>query len=476
MLRALIVTAIPVERQAVCAHLDNLREEEHPQGTLYDRGEFASGGQTWDVLIALTQAGNERAGIETERALQHFQPQVAIFVGIAGGLKDVQLGDVVVASSVYAYEYGKQEENGFKTRPDSKRPTYRIYQRAVREAINKTWLDRIVRKTQGPLPTVYVKPIAAGNKVLASVRAALYEFLRAAYNDACAVDMEDSGFLEAGYANPKVETLVVRGISDLLNDKAVVDRAGYQEVAAEYASAFAFEVLANWAEGAPEPVLSETHNAPGGSGDDSVKSRTPVSESDGWLDLLAGKEQATERMGECLVSMVNAINSLSSQAARRNEEWNPDLGDWSAKLAAVNAFTRDLTVFEAEVYRIYLAYQEATRLFEARMASILTIVRPNQLLLRREWFGCVMLLRSQENYLQKISDRQRKDFQYSLVAGGNLASISRTFATAIQRADAAMSRFCAAMSSNLAMLQRVADQISERIDPSPPQVNLARLK
>jgi RNA polymerase sigma factor (sigma-70 family) len=56
--------------------------------------------------------------------------------------------------------------------------------------------------------------------------------------------MEGRGFLQAAHANPNISALIVRGISDLLTDKSRTDRAGYQERAAEHASAFAFEILA----------------------------------------------------------------------------------------------------------------------------------------------------------------------------------------------------------------------------------------
>lgn len=51
----------------------------------------------------------------------------------------------------------------------------------------------------------------------------LARFLRDNYGDAVAVDMEGFGVLEAAHQR-KVAALVVRGISDLLSDKAERDR------------------------------------------------------------------------------------------------------------------------------------------------------------------------------------------------------------------------------------------------------------
>ncbi len=229
--RVVILTALPVEFRAVRQHLTDLREVVHLQGTVYEMGRFSVTNGWLEVAICETGTGNVEAARETERAIQHFRPDMVFFVGVAGGMKDVALHDVVVATKVYQYSSGKAK-TVFLPRPDVYRPAYRLVQRAKAEAKKETWLQRIrsTRPTSAETPHVLMGPVAAGESVLASTRAATYKFIKKEYSDALAVEMEGHGFLGAAYANQGVDALLIRGISDLVKGKKAADDVIHQRL------------------------------------------------------------------------------------------------------------------------------------------------------------------------------------------------------------------------------------------------------
>lgn len=257
---AVILTAIPIEYIAVRAHLTELREEMHPQRTIYERGKFVAQGKEWEVGVVEVRAGNAGAALEAERAIAYFNPSVILFVGVAGGIKDVTVGDVVAATKVYGYESGKAKQV-FEPRPDVGLSTYDLIQRAKAEARKGNWLQRIQSAVPDPSPRVFVAPIAAGERVIASKQSAVFKFLQSNYGDALAVEMEGRGILQAAHANQQVSALIIRGISDLIEKKGEADASGSQEIAARHASAFAFELLAKFGgEPITTPVFETSDN------------------------------------------------------------------------------------------------------------------------------------------------------------------------------------------------------------------------
>jgi nucleoside phosphorylase len=236
--KALIVTALPVERAATIHHLKSVQSVRHEAGNQYTTGQFLS----WQVCVAQVAPGNSSAALETERAVQYFNPDIALFVGIAGGVKDVNIGDVVAGSKMYGYESGADREH-FQPRPEVFLASYPLIQEASLIAQDDEWLNRISRYLPEQKPRIFVGPIAAGAKVIKSSEGAVAKLLKENYGDTLAVEMEGEGFMRAAHAN-KVDSIVVRGISDLLDGKAEADKSGSQEMASDHAAAFAFQLLA----------------------------------------------------------------------------------------------------------------------------------------------------------------------------------------------------------------------------------------
>ena len=96
---AIILTALEVETRAVLRQLSD-RTNETVSGTGFFKGQF----EGWDVAVAEVGSGNVSAAAVAVRALEHYKPNAALFVGVAGGVKDVKIGDVVVGTKVYGYE------------------------------------------------------------------------------------------------------------------------------------------------------------------------------------------------------------------------------------------------------------------------------------------------------------------------------------------------------------------------------------
>src|SRR5262249_3266744 len=143
MRKVVILTALSVERKAVRAHLQNLDEVEHPRsGTVYDRGIFTATKGSWEVVIAQMGQGNVAAAQTAQEAIDYLSPDLLFFVGAAGGLKDVEPGDVVAANKVYQYASGKAAAQ-FYPRAEVGIPSNRLVHRARAVVVNEEWQQRI---------------------------------------------------------------------------------------------------------------------------------------------------------------------------------------------------------------------------------------------------------------------------------------------------------------------------------------------
>jgi nucleoside phosphorylase len=234
---AIMLTSHPQVYQELRRQLSDLREEVQQAGTIYERGRWHGPMGTVEVGLAEIEASMVHATLEAERAISYFQPAWAMLVGLAGGMKDVQIGDVVVATKIYDYERGKADTQ-LLLMPEIAQSSYALIQRARAEARNIDWSSLRTGARSSP-PKVWTGPIAAGEKIMTSRHSPLYAFLQHYYGDALAVETEGYGFLRVTHANPHIGALVLRGISHLIGEPA----SAAANTAALHVSAFAWVVL-----------------------------------------------------------------------------------------------------------------------------------------------------------------------------------------------------------------------------------------
>lgn len=240
----LVAVALPLEADAVLGLLNGDEHElELRDGTIVSVKQLDAGPIA--VGVVLTTAGNLSAALVVSSALRELAPRAVAFVGVAGGVHpDVQLGDVIVATKVYGYEYGKDRSDlagGFLPRPEVGNTAYRFVQRGIAEARKRDWLARLGDPPAERAPVVHVRAIAAGEKVVEE-GSVVAERIRRFYSDAYAVEMEGLGLHRAA-DQVGTPAFVVRGISDLLVKSDNADRR-WQPIAARNAAAFALQVLA----------------------------------------------------------------------------------------------------------------------------------------------------------------------------------------------------------------------------------------
>ena len=259
-----ILTAMNVEYKAVQARLSGITVQTHPMGTRFEVGRLEDGGCR--VALALVGKGNQAAAVLTERAVALFAPAAVIFVGVAGALQPhLRLGDVVVASHVYAYHGATSEDDGTTARPRTWELAHRAQQIAAHVERDVDWARGLPGGS--PAPRVHFGPVAAGEIALYSATSDVRQWLREHYNDAVAVEMEAAGVAQAGHLNDGLPAIMIRGISDYGDKtKSATDAEGWQPRAVANAAAFAAALTTSLAAELDPPAVSTAGSGGSASG------------------------------------------------------------------------------------------------------------------------------------------------------------------------------------------------------------------
>lgn len=239
-MKVVILTPVTVEHDAVKELLTNIKENP-TKNRFYLKGTFSGKHHEYTVYLEETGSTNPTISNAATQAISNFDPAIVLLVGIAGGVKDVEIGDVVVGTKSYGYEVGKETDSGLLARPFSYEGSKDLQVVARSVKFQKQWVNRSPYATEDT--KVLFGPIAGGEKVIATSSGLIADFLKKSYNDTVALEMEAYGFGQALSYHQNIRWLNIRSISDTLSGKSASDATGSQRKAAWNAAAFAFELL-----------------------------------------------------------------------------------------------------------------------------------------------------------------------------------------------------------------------------------------
>jgi nucleoside phosphorylase len=241
-----IVTALPIEREAVVARLEGVVRISDPDDAYtFHFGTIPLGDKTnyTAVVMQLLEMGNIEAAASATALLKRWKPKHVLMVGIAAGIgkNGVRIGDVVVASSIYYYEPGKRKEGSEERRPRTFVVDRVLYGKALNYEAAE-WKDNInvspPGKRTGFVPKAHFGPIASGEKVIADQRT--IDQLLSEVSKLVGVAMEGAGVAQSA-ENNQCGFLEIRGVSDLGDKKKKDDK--WRPFAAHAAAAFAVGFL-----------------------------------------------------------------------------------------------------------------------------------------------------------------------------------------------------------------------------------------
>jgi len=226
----LIVTALRLEMEAVISQMGVVEELKTANDVICHSAQKGN----IRYLAAEIGVGNVVSSTETASLITELKPDMALFVGVAGGVKDVDLGDVVIGSKLYYVEGGKETEETVRLRPEA-RNINRYLDQQSRAFLH----SEVVASLEFEC---VLGPIASGERVVGSSKAPLAKLIKDSFSDAIAVEMEGYGFMAAA-SQTHINALVIRGISDELDNKSESDESGSQERAAANAASVAFALI-----------------------------------------------------------------------------------------------------------------------------------------------------------------------------------------------------------------------------------------
>jgi nucleoside phosphorylase/predicted type IV restriction endonuclease len=237
-----VFTSNEVERKAVAKALMSagLRPEDDFRSA---DGHVSYASASGRVVLVLTDEGGP-ATIKTVTSVlgsPEMRPlSAALFVGTAAAVKDVKVGDVVVADSTGFWETDQSEPRAEDSDPSlgttgRKTPTQPCSQVFI------AWASEMAHRGE-----LFVGQISSAHRLIKRSDDELLKKIKTEFPRSIAYDMESGPFCYAATDFPVIQIGVVRGIMDEFDDRDLATKEQNKQIASERAAKVAVELLEKW--------------------------------------------------------------------------------------------------------------------------------------------------------------------------------------------------------------------------------------
>ena len=196
-----------------------------------------------DVVLAYTGIGKVNAAMTTSLLIDHFNPSITIFTGIAGGLNpDLNPADIVVAGKSVQHDLNYVYDDSLVSYPVSSPVTGKVnpvfYKsdsmllHILEESYSGIELKSYKTGNREYKPKIIMGIIATGDAFIASDKKKA-ELIRRFHADA--VEMEGAAVAQICYQY-NIPIIIIRSISDSADENAGVDIEKFLNVSSENAN------------------------------------------------------------------------------------------------------------------------------------------------------------------------------------------------------------------------------------------------